>query len=82
MKKTTTKKQDAVNELFNKGAIYLNDNFHRFSQVNKIKIALELVKKKMPSSFEGEVTHSVMFENFVSKSTPDRINKFINASNN
>ena len=55
MKKTTTKKQDAANQLMDKCCIYLNDNFHRFSQANKIKIALELVKKKLPEKTDNSI---------------------------
>ena len=34
---------------------YLLDNFHKFSDTNKIKIALALVTKDMPTKLEGEV---------------------------
>jgi hypothetical protein len=32
---------------------YLNTNFHRFSETNKIKIALAMVQKDMPTQLEG-----------------------------
>lgn len=35
---------------------YLHDNFHKFTETNKIKIALELCKKDLPTQLEGEVT--------------------------
>lgn len=45
-----------IKELFvGKCWSYLNDNFHKFSEPNKIKIALELCKKDMPEQFIGDV---------------------------
>jgi hypothetical protein len=41
---------NAHKELIDKCAIYLNDNFHKFSQTNKIKISLEIFKRNMPTS--------------------------------
>ena len=32
---------------------YLNDNFHKFSQTNQIKIALDLCKKDVPQELTG-----------------------------
>lgn len=32
---------------------YLRDNFHKFSDANKIKVALTLVQKDMPTIMEG-----------------------------
>lgn len=32
---------------------YLNDNFHKFSEANKLRVSLELVKKDMPTHVEG-----------------------------
>jgi hypothetical protein len=45
---TTFEEKKATKELTEKCAIYLNENFHKFSQSNKIKIALEIFKRKMP----------------------------------
>ena len=39
---------------------YLHDNFHKFNQANKIKIALELCKKDIPQVYEGEVKYTAM----------------------
>jgi len=39
---------------------YLDDNFHKFSQGNKIKIALELTKKDIPQVVEGEIKYTKM----------------------
>lgn len=32
---------------------YLRDNFHKFSEVNKIKIALTLAQKDLPQEVKG-----------------------------
>jgi len=34
---------------------YLYNNFHKFNQTNKIKIALELAKKDLPTQLQGEL---------------------------
>ena len=39
---------------------YLNDNFHKFTETNKIKVALEIVKKNIPQQIEGEVKVTTM----------------------
>ena len=39
---------------------YLDSNFHKFSQGNRIKIALELCKKDIPQVLEGEVKYTEM----------------------
>jgi hypothetical protein len=47
-------KQEVWNksELFEVGYKYLLDNFHKFSESNKIKIALEVYKKQLPTKME------------------------------
>lgn len=35
---------------------YINDNFHKFNDNNKIKIALAVMGKDMPNKIEGELT--------------------------
>ena len=45
--------------LLQKGWEYLNDNFHKFSEDNKIRIALELVKKDMPTILEGDINTNI-----------------------
>jgi len=44
-------------ELVNKATAYLNKNFHKFSQTNKIKVALEIFKRTMPAQIDhsGEI---------------------------
>lgn len=59
---TTREEKKATDALLAKSAVYLNDNFHKFSQSNKIRIALELIKRKMPTQLEhsGEVKFTQM----------------------
>lgn len=50
----TTLREKNVKELFlGKCWEYLNDNFHKFTEVNKIKIALALAVKDIPQQVEG-----------------------------
>lgn len=42
------------NLLIGKSWEYLSDNFHKFTEDNRIKIALELIKKSMPTLLEGK----------------------------
>lgn len=54
-----------VKELFiGKCWQYLYDNFHKFSEPNRIKIALELSKKSIPTQLEhsGEIKYTKMPE--------------------
>jgi len=52
----TTKHEKTIKELFvGKCWSYLNDNFHKFSQTNKIKIALALTTKDLPTQLDGEL---------------------------
>lgn len=39
---------------------YLDDNFHKFSEANKIRICLALVQKDIPTKMEGAVTFNRM----------------------
>lgn len=47
------------NYLIGKSWEYLADNFHKFSQDNRIRIALEVCKKNMPTILEGEVNTKI-----------------------
>lgn len=47
------------NLLIGKTWEYLCDNFHKFSEENKIRISLELVKKNMPTILGGELHSKV-----------------------
>ena len=39
---------------------YLNNNFHKFTTTNQIKVALELCKKDMPTVMEGGLSINKM----------------------
>jgi hypothetical protein len=39
---------------------YLYDNFHKFNEANRIKIALTLVTKDIPQQIEGNVVYTKM----------------------
>ena len=52
---------------------YLYENFHKFNQTNKIKIALELCKKDLPTQIEGEVKFTQMPTAKVSRGITDLI---------
>ena len=61
MKNNTEMKDAEVKRLFiAKCWKYLDDNFHKFSEGNKIKIALELSKKDVPQVIEGVVRFTKM----------------------
>jgi hypothetical protein len=38
---------------------YLRDNFHKFSDHNKIKVALALSVKDLPQEIQGNINHVV-----------------------
>lgn len=48
------------NMLIGKTWEYLCDNFHKFSEDNKIRIALEIAKKNMPTILEGELNQKIV----------------------
>ncbi len=52
---TTLVEKKAKLELLEKTWNYLNDNFHKFTEVNKIKIALALNLRDMVSKIEGDL---------------------------
>ena len=56
---TTNEQKVDKKSLLSKGWTYLNDNFHKFTEDNKIRIALELVKKDMPTQIEGELNSNI-----------------------
>lgn len=39
---------------------YLNDNFHKFTQANQIKIALAIAMKDIPQEHTGEIRYTAM----------------------
>ena len=57
----TDKSEKSIKQLFIGNCwAYLNDNFHKFTETNKIKIALELCKKDMPTTLEGGLSFTKM----------------------
>lgn len=48
----TLEEKKSWSELGVKSAFWLNDNFHKFSLTNKIKIALEVFKRSCPTMLE------------------------------
>jgi len=50
----TSQEEYKKRDLIDKSYSYLCDNFHKFSDGNKIRIALEIVKKDLPTKMEGE----------------------------
>jgi hypothetical protein len=56
----TTKEEKSIKRLFvGKCWTYLHDNFHKFSDTNKLKVALELAKKSLPQEISGTLGHVV-----------------------
>lgn len=57
MGRPTHNEERKLSDLLDKSYTYLNDNFNKFDEKNKIHIALELIKKHMPSKLEhsGEI---------------------------
>ena len=55
MPATTHEEQLATKALIDKCRTYLLDNFHKFTDNNKIKISISLLMKAMPLQIEGEV---------------------------
>ena len=58
----TREEKQARDILIDKSYSYLVDNFHKFTETNKIKVALEIIKKAMPTQLEhsGAVTFNQM----------------------
>lgn len=52
---TTNEQKKSKRELLEKGWTYLNDNFHKFTEENRIKIALALCTKDMPTQLSGSM---------------------------
>ena len=53
--------EKAIKELFiGKCWEYLCNNFHKFNEANRIKIALELCKKNIPTELAGELAVTQM----------------------
>jgi hypothetical protein len=57
---TTKEEKEATLELVEKCRVYLNDNFHKFTEANKIKISLAIISKAMPTKLEGALNVTMM----------------------
>lgn len=67
----TSTQEKTIKELFvGKCWEYLNNNFQKFSQTNKIKIALELCKKDIPQEINGELKQKVVVLASIRKEVP------------
>lgn len=53
---TTHEEKQATKTLVDMCRVYLLDNFHKFTDDNKIKIALKLLEKSMPTQLEGALS--------------------------
>ena len=59
---TTNEEKAATKELVEMCRVYLRDNFHKFNEANKIKIAMALVQKAMPTqtTLDGNINVTMM----------------------
>lgn len=63
----TSKQEKTIKQLFvGKCWTYLNDNFHKFTEDNKIKIALTLSSKDIPQEIEG-LSQQIVVMNGINK---------------
>jgi hypothetical protein len=53
--KSTKEEQNKRKSLLGKCWTYLNDNFDKFSEPDRIKISLELCKKDIPQEINGDL---------------------------
>lgn len=62
MAETAKQRQErSLKELFvGKCWKYLDDNFHKFVERDRIKIALTLCTKDIPQEVTGDLTHKIM----------------------
>ena len=71
----TTKHEKTNKELFlGKCWSYLDDNFHKFSEANKIKIALTLAQKDIPQEVSGLSQQIVVMNDILKNENPLRFN--------
>jgi len=69
-------KQDTIafQTLFRKSYTYLNDNFHKFDERNKIQIAIAVCKMAVPQKLEGDFKHEVTHMASIQKEYPGELN--------
>ena len=66
----TTEREKSVKELLlGKTWQYLHDNFHKFKQAQKIKIALALCQKDMPQEIQG-IQQQIIVSATIQKEVP------------
>lgn len=71
----TTKQEKTIKELFiGKCWEYLNDNFHKFTENNKIKVALTLAQKDIPQEVQGLSQQIVVMNEIIKSGKPLRYN--------
>lgn len=72
----TTKREKTIKELFiGECWKYLHDNFHKFNETNKIKIALALATKDVPQQIDGmDMRQVVIMSEIKKESVPLRYN--------
>jgi len=49
-------KQRVIDNCWN----YVNDNFHKFTDTNKVKVALAIITKDMPTQVTGDVMKQII----------------------
>ena len=64
----TTKQEKTIKELFlGKCWEYLDNNFHKFSEANKIKVVLALCTKNVAQEVEGVTAQQIIVMNDIRK---------------
>jgi len=69
MPRVKQEEQQVREQLVNKCFVYLNDNFHKFKEAKKIRIAIDIIKKSLPQQMEhkGELSHNFFFKEMEKK---------------
>ncbi len=80
MATTTFEEKKATRELVEMCRVYLCENFHKFSDANKIKISLAIMNKAIPLEISGGIEHTVFYQSIIEKPAINRVEQF--ASNN
>ncbi len=58
---------------------YIDQNFHKFTEQNKVKVALALAQKDMPTQLDGKVSETII--NVIKASTNMEVKEKINEHN-
>lgn len=71
----TTKYEKTIKEIFlGKCWEYLDENFHKFNENNKIKIALTLAQKDLPQEVKGLSQQIVVMNDIIRNDKAGRFN--------